>query len=239
MRKVVLKTASGLVEVLIVMGIIGTTLISSMLLVSRGFVEVRNNQTEDEISGIVIQVMDKLKNSTALEIAQTEFNTLTSTSTRNFYLSGRDQLTLDTFESPTTPITSCDSNNEYNVIAKEIVDSSLTQNLCIQIQLRKQDQALNDRFIGSVVYVYTLNTETLTSKLDFVKYNEFTVPNGLPGGTATGGGSATGSPATTGTQPTTGGSQTGGTTFTPIPTTGGVSGGTFDNNSSSTGDQTF
>ncbi len=224
MKKLVFKTASGLVEVLIVMGIIGTTLVSSMLLVSRGFVEVRNNQTEDEISGIVVQVLDKIKNSTALEIAQTEFNTLSSTSTRNFYLSGPDTLSLDTFQSPTLPITSCDSNNEYNVIAKEIVDSSLTQNLCIQIQLRKQSLTANDRFIGSVIYVYTLNTETITSKLDFVKYNEFTVPNGLPGGTATGGGSATG------------GSQTGGTTFTTGPTTGGS---TFDNNASTTGVETF
>lgn len=228
-----MKNASGLVEVLIVMAIIGTTLVSSMLLVSRGFIEVKNNQTEDSINGIIVQVLDRIKNSTALEIINSEFNTLTSTGTRNFYLNGQNILTLDNFESPSADITTCTPTSQYNVIAKEIASSSLVNSLCIQIKLRKQTTAVNDRFVGTVVYAYTLNQENIVSKLDFVKYNTFTV-TGVPGGATSTGGSATGGSATGGTL--TGGSATQGTPITGGTFTGGS---TNDNNSSTTGVELF
>lgn len=176
MKKVITRNASGLVEALIVMAIIGTTLVSSMLLVAQGFVEVRNNQTEDTINGLLIQVLTKLKNSNAFEIALTEYNTIGTTTEKNFSLRPDDTLKLDTTQSPTTAISTCDSNSPYNVIDSGAIETSLTQPLCIQVTIKKLLADSDSRFTGSINYAYQINEQLIVSKLNFAKYSEFNVP---------------------------------------------------------------
>jgi hypothetical protein len=175
MRKVRTRNAAGLVEALIVMGIIGTTLVSSMLLVAQGFVEVRNNQTEDAINGHLIQILTRLKNSNAFEIALTEYNTI-GTTEKNFYLRPNNILKLDTTQSPSSPITTCTTASAYNVVASGAITTSLTQPLCIQVTIKRLLAGSNTRFAGSINYIYQINEELVVSKLNFAKYSEFNVP---------------------------------------------------------------
>lgn len=231
MKKIVTKNASGLVEALIVMAIIGTTLVSSMLLVSQGFIEVRNNQTEDTINGVLVQVLNKVKNSNSLAISLSEYNTITNTSERHFYLLPNDGLKLDTTQSPSTAITTCDENSVYNIVVSQAIVTSIVQNLCVQVTIKKVTAGNNERFTGSINYVYQINEEVVVSKLNFAKYSEFDV-SGLAEGTSSG---------TSGTAGPTGGSATSTTTTTNTTgdrTVGGpasVVGGSTDDNNSVTG----
>jgi type II secretory pathway pseudopilin PulG len=176
MKKINTRNASGLVEALIVMAIIGTTLVSSMLLVAQGFVEVKNNQTEDTINGVLVQTLNRLKNSSTYTIALSEYNTLVTTTERHFYLRPDNELKLDSTQSPTTAITTCPSNSVYNIIAAGAITTSLTQPLCIQVTIRRLVAGTHEKFSGSINYVYQINEEVVISKLNFVKYNRFNVP---------------------------------------------------------------
>jgi len=84
MKRIGRLKATSLVEVLIVLAIISSTILGSMLLVSNSFVVVRQDQTQDYVNGLVVNAMEIVKSPSNIFVSNDTF-TQTQNSTPVFF----------------------------------------------------------------------------------------------------------------------------------------------------------
>lgn len=118
--------ATSLVEVLIVLAIISSTILGSMILVSNSFVVVRQNQTEDYVNGLVVNAMEIIKSPSNISVTDNSFATTQNTTPVYFKLSRVNgsaylEKTLD------AQITTCTPTSQYVINPNTLSNPTNTQ----------------------------------------------------------------------------------------------------------------
>ncbi len=164
--------ATSLVEVLIVLAIISSTILGSMLLVSNSFVVVRQNQTEDYVNGLVVNAMEIVKSPSNVSVTDNSF-TLTQNSTPVFFKLTRVNGSAYLEKTQDTQITSCTVGSQYIISSTTLsnetnvtgVTGAATPNVCLQIKIIPvagsiATNGIQSYYQMSVIAVYNDQDET-------------------------------------------------------------------------------
>ncbi|MFS8130891.1 MAG: hypothetical protein ACMG57_02840 [Candidatus Dojkabacteria bacterium] len=117
--------ATSLVEVLIVLAIISSTILGSMLLVSNSFVVVRQNQTEDYVNGLVVNAMEIIKSPSNISVTDNSFVT-TQNPTPVYFKLTRINGSAYLEKTQDDQITTCTAGSQYIISAASLSDTSNT-----------------------------------------------------------------------------------------------------------------
>jgi hypothetical protein len=182
--------ATSLVEVLVVMGIIATTIVGSMVLVASSLVTVRNNQAEDYVNGLMINALEIIKSPSNVFVNDDTF-IQGGTAPAYFKLThnGTNAVLERTFDGS---ITDCNEQSQYLVTSTlattgetrtsptgEPGTPSNTTNdvplgnpvVCLQVQINPQ----GDRVTYEVIIksIYKIQNDTFTSTVRSQRYETF------------------------------------------------------------------
>lgn len=135
--------ATSLVEVLIVLAIIGSTIIGSMLLVSNSFVVVRQNQTEDYVNGLTVSAMEIVKSPSNVSVTDDTFVT-TQNPTPVFFKLTRANGSSYLEKTNDSQITTCEASSQY-IITQSVINqagqgtqggtTNPQPNVCVQVKI--------------------------------------------------------------------------------------------------------
>lgn len=178
--------ATSLVEVLVVMGIIATTIIGSMVLVAGSLVTVRNNQTEDYVNGILINAIEVSKSPSNLFVNDDSFLQTGGSSVSYFRFTndGTNAILQRTFDGD---LTQCGDQSQY-LITNRILDvvpipgAAPTQQqeenvlfvnptVCLQVQITPQP--VTQSYLMRIKSVYQVQGETFTTTVQSQRYESF------------------------------------------------------------------
>lgn len=128
------KTKKGvsLVEVMIVLGIVSTTLVASVSIIAKSLIEVRVNEIEDSVNTALIQTMEIVKS--PQDIAVTGDPRLTSYGSANYFkLNTNGNSNVLVYDAANqTEISNCDANSYYG--SEYLITSGIESfNLCLQV----------------------------------------------------------------------------------------------------------
>lgn len=160
-------TALGLIEVLIVLGIIGTAVIGISQLAITSYLDIRDDELGEYATGIMIQGLEVSKSASGIPIDQhpTPTNPIGSYSV----VSDGSGYGLQFEQLGTDLITSCDLNSEYLVSINTVTNPSLTTAtplVCAQIVVKPNSTLDQTGFeiVSNSVYVARNTTYQQTAK---------------------------------------------------------------------------
>lgn len=173
------KKGASLVEVIIVLAIVSLTIVSSMSLVARTRIEIKNNEIEDKISDILLKAMEAMKKPG--EVVLTGATTFTPG--RGYYFSLKQDLTgvysleLQRFASP-LPTQSgtfqfsdvCTPNNPF------YLTDSKNFNYCQQVEITQIQSAVipNEQLYKiTTTLIYGLSGQSKSETLVTYRYEGF------------------------------------------------------------------
>lgn len=171
----IFSRASSLIEVLVVMAIIGTTIISAMSLAANSLINVRNNELEQYANTILIKTVEKLKSPTDIRVSGVDLTRSQTGQTYYYKLtetSGVLLLEQDIFQTrlPDT----CASGTAYYFQPSTIPEDSFTTPVCIQVRIKPSVTTQGRRFyeIFSTI-VYPIGPDTTVSTMKVFRYTDF------------------------------------------------------------------
>ncbi|MEP7103472.1 MAG: hypothetical protein ABI721_02055 [Candidatus Dojkabacteria bacterium] len=179
--------ASSLVEVLVVLGIISSTILGSMLLVSNSFVVVRQNQTEDYVNGLAVNAMEIVKSPSNVFVSDDTFATNQQTSPVFFKLTKNTngsylEKTLD------QQITTCDANSQYKISSTTLNAAGAPEtqtntgftlpDVCVQVKILPiatsvVTNGVQSYFEMTVVAIYNSDNHPVTVTFKSNRYDSF------------------------------------------------------------------
>lgn len=147
---------TGLVEVIVVIGILSVTLVSVMLVTGRSIRQVKDDELADKATGYQIRALELAKSPAELTIS----GDLQVGDVSNFYLDfanqTQGQLTLSpALRSQDLTTTDCDQNSEYFV---NVTKEQTTEIFCNQIQVTLKSQQVTNGSTGSNVLYYEIKS---------------------------------------------------------------------------------
>jgi type II secretory pathway pseudopilin PulG len=174
------KKGSSLLEVIIVLVIVSFTIIASMALVARTRLEIRNNETEDKVNGVLIKALEALKAPTKVLISGNVNFSNTTTYFFSLKPSGSEAFILE-YKRPGT-FTALPKNDNFNFSDVCRNDNAFfmtdDQNFryCQQVEIKPVDVAKKLYQVTTTIVYQTSNgskSETLTS----YRYDGFQIQN--------------------------------------------------------------
>lgn len=179
--------ATSLVEVLIVLAIISSTILGSMLLVSNSFVVVRQNQTEDYVNGLVVTAMEIVKSPSNIFVTDDSF-VATQNSTPVFFKLSRVNGTAYLERTQDTQITTCATGSQY-IISAELTQTrnttpgatatlATTPPVCVQVKIIPVQGSVLPNGIQSyyqmtVIAVYNIDNKPIIVTFQSNRYETF------------------------------------------------------------------
>ncbi|MEO6728543.1 MAG: hypothetical protein ABIM99_01340 [Candidatus Dojkabacteria bacterium] len=183
--------ATSLVEVLIVLAIISSTILGSMLLVSNSFVVVRQNQTEDYVNGLAVNAMEIVKSPSNIFVTDDSF-TVTQNPTPVFFKLTRINGAAYLQKTQDTQISTCEVGSQYIIESTIIADPrnpnnaeagttatpSTTPNVCVQVKIVPVAGSIITNGIQSyyqmtVIAVYNQDNKPVIVTFQSNRYEQF------------------------------------------------------------------
>lgn len=174
------KKGSSLIEVIIVLAIVSLTIISSMSLVARTRIEIKNNEIEDKASDFLLKALEALK--TPDKVTLVGNPQLTEGRLYNFSLSkdvsGAYSLVL---QPNATSLPVAGSEYEYSEICNSSSIFYLTDensfNYCQQVSIVKRQNRFNPKnpnaYEIKTTLLYQINGESKSDSLVTYRYEDF------------------------------------------------------------------
>ncbi len=169
------KKAATLTEVLIVLGIISTTLVASLALIVNSMIKIKQNEIQDTANGVMIKGLELAKSPKNIAISELPRNG-GSTEVNTFYRitssSVGASVLLEKVEEGTSSLNQgCTSTSPYNIKTSPVL-SQLNAGYDICLQLNIVYLSSNTYKITSQA-VYTFLNRSQTSFITGVRYASF------------------------------------------------------------------
>lgn len=155
-------SALGLVEVLVVLAIVGTTMVAAMQLATNSFVSIRDNQITDVATGILIQGLEIAKSPQDVRLTNEFGGVLDVEGSYWVNLTANPPVLWQESRSITDVITGCEKDSTYFMEINENV-LGVTPQVCLQIIIEEGDNR------GTVFYKVTSRVHYLTSRGGFTR----------------------------------------------------------------------
>jgi hypothetical protein len=187
-RSLINKKAISLIEVLVVLLIASTTLLGAISLMSRSFIEIRNNELADTATGILINSSEIIKSPTNINIKM--FSPLGSLSTvaKHFNLT-REGGVLLLKEPSTNPSSSqlntCPTNSLFlynpQTLAGDTTNVPLIAQVnraCLIISIRELNLDATRKYYDiDTKIIFHIDGREITNKFKIYRYEQFTFIN--------------------------------------------------------------
>jgi type II secretory pathway pseudopilin PulG len=178
-NKLKLKTlkAATLTEVLIVLGIISTTMIVAVSLIVNSLYELRNNETEDAANGIMIQALEIAKSPSDVVLSDATLLSASFDSTHYYSLSSENDQNFLQLQNQNQMV-DCSTNSVYRIQDVSAVANTAQQevlanvDICLQLIITPRAEGFYE--ITSKV-AYPAREEYQVNFIKGMRYGEFTV----------------------------------------------------------------
>lgn len=163
------KKASSLLEVLIVIGIISTTLVVSTNLVIKSLTQVRINELEDRATNVLVKGMEVAKAPTAI-VADTIPDQINTTYSYSIVENPNGNF----FENQQGRLTDCNPGNDYE-INFGLIDSE-NDIACLEVSVTPRGNSDIDYYEVNAVIIYLSGQYEYSNILKGIRYDDFETP---------------------------------------------------------------
>lgn len=152
--------ASSLAEVLIVLGIISTTIIASTSLVINSLVTVRENEISDAANGLLVQTVEIIKSPSNIYVSDNIFTSGSVGQTYYFRLKEGSNSSASFLEyiSGGSPINTCTASSPYYKSLN--LNNNTSVNSCLQIQIKPVKANTKVNYEITALIVYNIRSDT-------------------------------------------------------------------------------
>lgn len=145
------KKALSLVEMLVVLLIMSTTILTALGLILRSSLEIKENEVRDTVNGIILNINESMKSPGALQLNNFTPNEFVAGVDYGFSVNSVGSTYELTYVQGSTTLTSCDPQSTYKYTVA--ISQSTIQDVCILVTIK--------RIQGSTPPVYEIRTSSL------------------------------------------------------------------------------
>lgn len=170
------KKALSLVEMLVVLLIMSTTILTALGLILRSSLEIKENEVRDSVNGIILNINESMKSPSAISLNNFTPNQFVAGVEYGFRVNPDGANYELTYVQGSTSLTSCDSQSTYRYTIN--VSQSTIQDICILVTIRRLQGTVSPVYEIRTSSLYTYNQPGATpvsSYLVTYRYNEFEI----------------------------------------------------------------
>lgn len=169
------KKGVSLVEMMVVLVIISTTVISALSLIIRSTLEIRDNEVRDSVNGLMINISDALKSPARIQLKNFTPSTFVAGTPYAFRVEAQGNVFVLTYVSGSTTLSSCPSDSSF--LYPISVTQSTLQNVCLMVSITLLSGSPT-RYSSNIQTFYNLpqnNSTTTSNSLVTIRYEAFTL----------------------------------------------------------------
>ncbi len=161
--------AASLMEVMVVLGIVSFTIVSSMSLVAKVSTTVKSNEIQDQANSLILKALEVFKNTKDVFVSQ---DVLTSATGGTYYFALKEGSTGAFLQYDPTgdaqSLNNCDANNVYFV-------ANLNFGPCLQVAITPINSVTGGKYYNVEVFIkYSISGKDITDSLKTYRYYGFT-----------------------------------------------------------------
>jgi|SRR5690606_5282061 len=169
-KKIKKPKGLSLVEILIVLIIISTTVISAMSLIINSFIEIKENEVQDTANGILLSATEALKSPGVIQISGLSSGILSRTTGDFFSVTPNDSGFVLTYVPGGESINECDSDSRYLFNLRE--NQQTIDQACLQVKIIDRSGLGITKYEIEAKVVYNFSGKTETNSIKAFRYEE-------------------------------------------------------------------
>ena len=167
------KKALSLIEMLVVLVIISTTVITAFSLILRSNLDIKENEIADTTNSLMVSISEAIKSPGGVPISGFTLGSFNTGQEYAFKVAAQGNSFVLTYVPGTPSLTTCDSNSQFKYPVS--VDQNTVRDVCVLVGITKTSNDTN-RFQVKTNTVYSLVSSSgapISSYLISYRYNTF------------------------------------------------------------------
>lgn len=167
------KKALSLIEMLVVLVIISTTVITAFSLILRSNLEIKENEVADSTNSLMVSISEAIKSPGGVPISGFVPGTFTPDIEYAFKVTAQGNSYVLTYVAGSASLTTCDSNSQFKYPVS--VDQNTVRDVCVLVGIKKTSANAN-RFEVKTNTIYSLVSSSgapISSYLVSYRYSTF------------------------------------------------------------------
>lgn len=170
------KKALSLVEMLVVLLIMSTTILTALGLTLRSGLEIKENEVRDTVNGIIININESMKSPGSITLNNFTPAQFVAGVDYGFRVNSNGATYELTYVQGSTNLTSCDAQSAYKYTVS--ISQSTIQDVCILVKIRRLEGTVPSVYEITTSSLYTYNqpgASPVSSYLVTYRYDEFEI----------------------------------------------------------------
>lgn len=165
------KKALSLIEMLIVLIIISTTVLTAFGIILRSNLEIKENEVKDTVNTLMVSINEAVKTPVRLQLRNFSSSSFSPNVEYAFRVEQQGSIYILTYVSGSTSLTSCSSTSsfKYNIAS---IQSTVTD-VCVLVSIKSVQGAVPARYEVKTNTLYTFNQPSATPNYSYLIANRY------------------------------------------------------------------